>query len=249
MLAALLLVTAVACGKSEPQASSPKTAVTGHVTVFAAASLTAAFTDLGKQFESQNPGAKATLNFAASSALANQIVEGGQADVFASADEANMKKVAAQTNAPKTFARNRLEIVVEKGNPKQIHGLADLAKSGLVVVLCAAHVPCGNFADQALAKANVTVKVASREDNVKAVLTKVQLGEADAGIVYVTDVKSGGDKIEGVEVPDAQNVIATYPIATVKAAKNAAGAQAFVDLVTSAAGSQTLQRYGFLPPS
>jgi molybdate transport system substrate-binding protein len=159
-----------------------------------------------------------------------------------------MDKVKDLVNTPQNFASNLLAIVVEKGNPKDVKGLEDLAKPDLKVVLAAPEVPAGKYAAESLAKAGVTVKPVSEEDNVKAVVNKVSLGEADAGIVYVTDVTAGGDKVEGVDIPEEQNVVATYPIATVKASKAPDKAQAFMDLVRSAEGQQVLKEYGFLPP-
>jgi molybdate transport system substrate-binding protein len=248
---AVLALGACANKPSTQTVSTPtaKSSVTGDLKVFAASSLTESFTALGGMLKSSNSGLTVTFNFGASSTLVAQLREGGQADVFASADRANMQKLvdASVVDTPVVFARNRLAIVVGKGNPKNVTGLADLAKPGMVVVLCGTQVPCGKFADKALANAKVTVTGASREDNVKAVLTKVQLGEADAGIVYVTDVKAGGDKIQGVDIPAAQNVTATYPIASLKGARNASAARAFIELVTSGAGAQTLAGYGFLP--
>ena len=146
------------------------------------------------------------------------------------------------------FASNQLQIVVEQGNPKNVQGLDDLADPGLKVVLAAPEVPAGRYAAEALGRADVTVKPVSEEDNVKAVVTKVSLGEADAGIVYVSDVTAGGDKVEGVDIPEELNVLATYPIATVKASHAQDQAQAFMDLVLSAEGQQVLEEYGFLPP-
>ncbi|HEV3504013.1 MAG TPA: molybdate ABC transporter substrate-binding protein, partial [Actinomycetes bacterium] len=170
------------------------------------------------------------------------------ADVFASADLTNMAKVKDLAGTPRNFASNLLQIVVEKGNPKGIKGLDDLADPGLKVVLAAPDVPAGRYAAQVLTDAGVTVTPVSQEDNVKAVVTKVALGEADAGIAYVTDVTAGGDKVEGVQLPEDQNMLATYPIATVRASKAQEQAEAFVDLVLSPQGQQVLQRYGFLPP-
>jgi molybdate transport system substrate-binding protein len=168
--------------------------------------------------------------------------------VFASADLADMDKVKDLVATPQNFASNLLQIVVEKGNPKGVKGLDDLASPDLKVVLAAPDVPAGKYAAQVLGKAGVTVRPVSQEDNVKAVVTKVSLGEADAGIVYVTDVTAGGDKVEGVDIPEDQNVFATYPIATVKASKNADMAQRFMALVLSDQGQQVLKQYGFLPP-
>ncbi len=212
------------------------------ITVLAASSLTEVFSALGH-------GHHDTFDFAASSALALQIREGAPADVFASADEANMQKVASLVDTPTVFARNRLEIVVGRGNPKHVASLADLARPGLLIALCAKQVPCGSFADQAFGKAHVSVKSASREENVKAVLEKVELGEADAGIVYATDVKSAGAKATGVAIPAADNVIASYPIAVVKKAVHRDAARSFVRLVLSASGQRMLRRFGFLSPA
>jgi len=249
-LAAVLAVAALAlaaCGGDDSGGGSGGQSPT-EIKVFAAASLTAAFTELGQQYGSANGGTKVTLNFAGSQALATQIQQGAPADVFASADIPNMDKVKDLVGTPQNFASNLLQVVVEKGNPKGVKGLEDLANPDLKVVLAAPDVPAGKYAQQALEKAGVTVKPVSEEDNVKAVVTKVSLGEADAGIVYVTDVTAGGDKVEGVDIPEELNVVATYPIATVKASKAQDQAQAFMDLVLSAQGQQVLEQYGFLPP-
>jgi len=251
LLAAMLAVAALAlaaCGGDDDSGRSSGAASSGELKVFAAASLTAAFTELGQQYTSANGGTKVTFNFAGSQALATQIQQSAPADLFASADIPNMDKVKDLVGTPQNFASSQLQIVVEKGNPKGVMGLDDLANPDLKVVLAAPDVPAGKYAAQILGKANVTVKPVSEEDNVKAVVTKVSLGEADAGIVYVTDVTAGGDKVEGVEIPETQNVLATYPIATVKASKNADMAQAFMELVLSAEGQQVLKQYGFLPP-
>jgi molybdate transport system substrate-binding protein len=248
-LAAVLAVVALAlsgCG-GDDEPSGGSTATPGELKVFAAASLTAAFTEIGEQFTNAN-GTKVTFNFAGSQALATQIQQAAPADVFASADIANMDKVTDLVGTPQNFASNLLAIVVEKGNPKDVKGLEDLAKPDLKVVLAAEEVPAGMYAKQVLDKAGVSVTPVSQEDNVKAVVTKVSLGEADAGIVYVTDVTAGGDKVEGVDIPEGQNVTATYPIATVKASKAQDKAQAFMDLVLSDQGQQVLKKYGFLPP-
>ena len=251
-LAAMLAVAALAlagCGGGDDDAGGSSGATTpGELKVFAAASLTAAFTRLGDQYAAANGGDKVTFNFAGSQALATQIQQAAPADVFASADITNMDKVKDLVGAPQIFASNQLQIVVEKGNPRNVQGLDDLANPDLKVVLAAPEVPVGKYGQQALEKAGVTVKPVSQEQDVKAVVSKVSLGEADAGIAYVTDVTAGGDKVEGVEIPEDQNVVATYPIATVKAAKDQQGAQAFLDLVLSAEGQQVLKEYGFLPP-
>jgi molybdate transport system substrate-binding protein len=225
--------------------------VEGEVIVFAAASLTNAFNEIGAHLKEQNPAAKVTFNFAGSQQLTAQILEGASPDVYASASGEQMKKVADAgklAGDARTFATNLLAIAVEKGNPKHVAGLADLAKPGLVVVLAAEEVPAGKYARQALTKANVTVKPASLDLDVRAVLSKVSLGEADAGIVYKSDIVAAGDKVEGVAVAAEHNVTATYPVAILKAAPNAAGANAFVALLTSPYGREVLAKYGFLPP-
>jgi len=243
--AALLLA---ACGGGDDGGGSSDTAAPAELKVFAAASLTAAFTELGRQYAAANGGDTVTFNFAGSQALATQIQQGAPADVFASADTTSMDKVKDLVGTPQSFASNLLQIVVEKGNPKGVKTLDDLAGPDLKVVLAAEEVPAGRYARQILDKAGVSVTPVSQEDNVKAVVTKVSLGEADAGIVYVTDVTAGGNKVEGVDIPHGQNVTATYPIATVTAGKDQLGAQAFMDLVLSDEGQQVLRRYGFRPP-
>jgi molybdate transport system substrate-binding protein len=246
-LAVAALVLA-ACGGNDDSGASSGTGSPAEIKVFAAASLTAAFTEIGQQFTAANGGDKVTFNFAGSQALATQIQQAAPADVFASADTTNMDKVKDLVGTPQNFASNLLAIVVEKGNPKGIKTLDDLANTDLKVVLAAEEVPAGKYAKQILDQAGVTVQPVSEEDNVKAVVTKVSLGEADAGLVYVTDVTADGDKVEGVDIPKEQNVTATYPIATVKASKAQDQAQAFMDLVLSAEGQQVLKQYGFLPP-
>ena len=248
--AAVLLVAALvlaACGDDSSGGGSGAGSP-AEIKVFAAASLTAAFTELGAQFTAADGGTRVSFNFAGSQALATQIQQGAPADVFASADVPNIDKVGRLVGDPQVFAGNLLQIVVEKGNPKGVKGLDDLAGSDLKVVLAAEEVPAGKYAKQILDRAGVSVRPVSREDNVKAVVTKVSLGEADAGIVYVTDVTAGGDQVEGVDIPEEQNVVATYPIATVKASKAQDKAQAFMDLVLSDQGQQVLKKYGFLPP-
>jgi molybdate transport system substrate-binding protein len=250
-LAVVLAVAALVlagCGGDDNTSSGGSSGSSNEIKVFAAASLTAAFTKIGEDFTAANGGTRVTFNFAGSQALATQIQQAAPADVFASADIPNMDKVKDLVGTPQNFASNLLAIVVEKGNPKSVKGLDDLASPDLKVVLAAEEVPAGKYAKQILDKAGVSVTPVSQEDNVKAVVTKVSLGEADAGIVYVTDVTAGGDKVEGVDIPDDQNVTATYPIATVKATKAQDKAQAFMDLVLSDQGQQVLEQYGFLPP-
>jgi molybdate transport system substrate-binding protein len=180
-----------------------------------------------------------------------QIGEGAPADVFASADVTNMTKLTdAGNNAsePVVFATNVAEIMVGPGNPKGITGVADLANEDLIVVQCAPEVPCGSYAEQIYANAGVAVTPRSFEENVRAVVTKVTLGEADAGIVYATDVTAAGADAEGVGIPADINVVAEYPIAVTKDAPNAKGAQAFIDFVNGEQGQKLLASYGFLAP-
>ena len=246
---------AVGCGSSTSSSGATTTVptVTGDITVLAAASLTDAFKELGTAFQTANPGAKVTFSFGSSSTLATQINQGAPADVFASADTANMDKLtgagaAGITGTASTFAANKLQIIVGKGNPKAITGVADLAEAGLIYVTAAPEVPIGKYALQVLANAKVTVTPKSLEADVKSIVNKVTLGEADAGIVYNTDVIAAGDKAGGVTIPDNLNVLASYPIAVTKAAQNAPTATAFVAFVTSAEGQTILAKYGFAKP-
>ncbi|HYT27065.1 MAG TPA: molybdate ABC transporter substrate-binding protein [Actinomycetota bacterium] len=244
----LVALAAAGCGGSGGPATGRASRPSTEIKVFAAASLTAAFGKLGQQFTAAHPETRVTFSFAGSQALATQIEQGAPADVFAPADTGNMTRVAGLVATPQSFASNLLGIVVAAGNPKGVRGLADLAREDLKVVLAAPEVPAGRYARQALDARHVTVRPVSLEDNVKAVVGKVSLGEADAGIVYVTDVAAAGGKVEGVDIPREQNVPATYPIAVVKAGKHQQQAQGFVDLVRSPAGQQVLKSYGFLPP-
>jgi molybdate transport system substrate-binding protein len=223
----------------------------GTLNVFAAASLTASFKAIGAAFEATRPGTKIAFNFAGSPTLVQQIKEGAPADVFASADLANMQKLVeteSLAGAPQIFAENLLQIAVAKGNPKHIAGLADLAQPGLIVVLCSETVPCGRYARDAFTKAGVTPPAGSREPNVKAVLTKVALGEADAGLVYVTDVRAATDEVEGVGLAATYNVPARYPIAALREATHAETARAFIAFVLSDPGKKILGEYGFRAP-
>jgi molybdate transport system substrate-binding protein len=222
------------------------------ITVFAATSLTEAFTDIGAAFEGTDDGAPVQFSFDASSALVTQITEGAPADVFASADTANMDKLTdADLNGtdPVIFATNLLTIIVPKGNPAGVTGVDDLANPDVKVVLCAEEVPCGNYSNQILDAAGVDVTPVSLEENVRGVVTKVISGEADAGIVYVTDVTAAGDAAEGVEIPEDVNVLAEYPIATVGESENQEVGEAFIDFVTGDEGQEILAQYGFGPPS
>ena len=223
----------------------------GTVTVFAAASLTDVFTDLGHQLETLRPGLHVRFTFAGSSALAAQITGGAPADVFASADEAQMGHVTGAhltRGAPVDFASNVLEIAVPKGNPGHVTGLADFARPELTLAVCAPEVPCGVAAQRVFAAAGITPHPDSQEEDVRAALTKVRLGEVDAALVYATDVRAGGSAVEGIAVPDADQAVNKYPICVLKAAPNPVAARAFVDLVQSDAGQQALADAGFQTP-
>lgn len=243
-------VGAHAAGPTTNGATSGK-GVTGPVTVFAAASLTESFRKIGKDFEAANPGAKVTFNFAGSSALATQINQGAPADVFASAAPANMKTVTDAGNAggtPTTFVRNQLVIAVPNGNPKRIAGLSDLTRPGMKVALCAEQVPCGAAAKKALDAAKVTITPATLEQDVKAALSKVKLGEVDAALVYRTDATSASSDVDGVEFAESCQATNDYPIVVLKGAPNRAGAAAFVAYVESDQGKTVLSAAGFQSP-
>jgi len=261
VVVALLAAVGLLAGCGSDSSSSSATAgsaataaagkVTGTVTVFAAASLKDAFTEAAASFEKANPDATVALNFGSSSALAQQINEKAPADVFASADQANMQKVVDAggiAGSPEVFATNSLEIIVAPGNPKGITGLADLSKSGLIYVTAAPEVPIGKYAAQSLEKAGVTVSPSSLEADVKAAVTKVTSGEADAAIVYATDVKAAGSKAEGVAIPAAVNVVATYPLGVTTEAANPQGAAAWAAFITGSEGRAILATYGFGAP-
>jgi molybdate transport system substrate-binding protein len=221
--------------------------LSGGITVFAASSLTEAFTTLGKQFESAHSGTKITFKFDASSALATSITQGQKADVFASASTKNMDSVS-QAVKPANFVSNTMEIATPPGNPAKIATVSDLAKSSLKVALCDPAVPCGATAQKVFENAKVTVKPVSSEPDVKSTLAKVEIKEVDAGVVYVTDVRSAGDKVTGVEIPSDFNASTTYPISVLKDSANLTLAQAWVDYVLSSDGQKVLQADGFSAP-
>jgi molybdate transport system substrate-binding protein len=218
--------------------------------VFAAASLTEAFTQLGKQFEAAHPGDKVTFSFGPSSGLATQIISGAPADVFASASAKNMQEVvtAGDASAPTDFVKNVMEVAVPPANPAHVKSVNDLAKSSVKVALCQPQVPCGVVAAEVFKNAGITVKPVTLEVDVKSVLTKVELGDVDAGMVYVTDVMGAGSKVMGVPIPASVNASTTYPIATVSKSSHQSIAQAFVAYVLSPAGQQVLTADGFQKP-
>ncbi|HSH61490.1 MAG TPA: molybdate ABC transporter substrate-binding protein [Acidimicrobiales bacterium] len=241
----MAMALSTACTGSEA-ASKART-----VKVSAAASLTEAFTELAEEYQAAHPGLRIETSFGASSALAQQVNVGAPVDVLATADEVSMKRVtdAGSASAPEIFARNRLALLVGRGNPKAITGLADLARPGVVFLACAPEVPCGRLAAAALEKAGVKARPASLEENVKGVVSKVTVGEADAGIVYATDVKAAGDRALGMEIDFAGDpaLAAVYQIAVTSQAGNVEAARDWVDFVLSERGRQALTRFGFLP--
>jgi molybdate transport system substrate-binding protein len=250
---------AAACSSSDTGASTQPNntpapapaAGGGQLIVLAAASLTESFGDLEKQFEAAHPGVDVKISFGGSSALAQQITQGAPADVFASADQKNMDKLTQAgmgDGQPQIFAINKLEIAVAPGNPKKIASFADLAKSGNTVVVCAAAVPCGSATKKVEDATGTQLKPVSEEQDVKSVLTKVTSGEADAGLVYVTDVNSAKGKVDGVNFPEADKALNNYPITVVKDAPQAALAKEFVDFVLSDQGKAALTKVGFQMP-
>ncbi len=245
--AVLLLITG--CGSQGDDQSGPTRRAT--LTVFAAASLKEPFTELGEKFEAEHDGVTVKLSFAGSSDLVAQIVQGAPADVFASADTKNMD-AAHDANAlhgrPVDFATNTLEIATPAKNPAGIDSLDDLAAPGLKVVLCAEQVPCGSAAHQVEKAAGVDITPVSEEQSVTDVLGKVISGEADAGLVYVTDVKAAGDKVDGVSFPESGDVVNTYPIATLEPAAGDGLAEAFISFVTGRQGQAVLAAAGFGKP-
>jgi molybdate transport system substrate-binding protein len=223
----------------------------GELLVSAAASLTDAFAEVEVAFEAANPDVEVLLNLGSSSSLREQILEGAPADVFASANTTNMDQVveASEVNGePRIFVRNRLQIAVPAGNPAGITGLEDFANEDLLIGLCAEEVPCGSFSRQALENAGVTPAIDTNEPDVRALLTKIEDGELDAGIVYVTDVLATSGAVEGVDIPEEFNVIAEYPIAALVNAPNPHAAAAYVALVLSDEGQAILTEFGFASP-
>jgi molybdate transport system substrate-binding protein len=261
LLAGLVVgLVAAGCGSDDSGSGSSTTTTTaasmlsGGITVSDAASLTDAFERIGQDFTTANPKTTVTFNPGSSSTLATQIQQtnGVGIDTFASADEANMGKLVTANlidGSPVVFARNRLVIVTKPGNPENVKSLADLPNLN-VVSLCGETVPCGKYAAQILQQANVTIpetKV-TRGVDVKATLDAVTHGDADAAIVYVTDAKTAGKDVTAVAIPDDENAIAVYPIATLTSSANQEVSQAFVDYVTGSKGQAVLQSYGFLAP-
>lgn len=245
-------VAALACGGLAPSSpAGPADRLQGELDIFAAASLTESFNALGTAFREAHPSLTVHLVFAGTPTLVTQIAQGAPADILASADGANMQNAVDQglvAGTPRVFARNRLAIVVGAGNPKHLAGLADLARPDVLFITEAATVPAGRYAAQALASAGVKASPRSFESDVKSVVAKVSLGEADAGIVYLTDVRAAGPKVAGVVIPDGQNVITSYPVATLRGSRNSSAGQAFLEQLFSAPGQTVLAHFGFSPP-
>jgi molybdate transport system substrate-binding protein len=253
-IAGLAVVALAGCSSSSssstPSASSSPSAATGAITVFAAASLTGTFTELGKQFEAAHPGDTVKFSFGPSSGLATEITSGAPADVFASAASANMQQVvtAGDASNPQNFAKNVMEVAVPPKNPANVKSVNNLAKKSVKVALCQPQVPCGVVAAEVFKNAGITVKPVTLQPDVKSVLTQVELGNVDAGMVYVTDVMAAGTKAKGVTIPANDNASTLYPIATISSSKLKSVAQAFVAYVLSPAGQQVLAAAGFEKP-
>jgi molybdate transport system substrate-binding protein len=251
----VLLLAGFMLAEGQPASS------TGTLTVLAAASLTEAFGEIGREFERGQGGVKVTFSFAASSLLRAQIEQGAPADLFASADQAQMEPLvrAGRVRTPVAFARNRLVIVTPVADPGRIRGPRDLARAGLRLVITAEQVPIGRYTREALTKmsapgaygsqfyASVRHNVASQEPNVRGLLTKVELGEADAAIVYASDAVAGGKKVRAVPIPTPYNAIAVYPAAPVAGAPREALARRFLSFLRSAKGQAILKKHGFEP--
>jgi len=249
--AVLLALPLAACGDDGDKGGDGKSGDKTVLTVFAAASLTKTFEELEKTYEAAHTDVDVKLSFGGSSDLVAQITEGASADVFASADTTNMDKLVAAGLAegePKEFATNTLMIAVPPGNPAGIKSVADLTKKDVDLVLCQPEVPCGSAAQKVADAAGVELRPVSEEQSVTDVLAKVESGEADAGLVYVTDVTAAGDKVEGVEIPEAADVVNHYPIVAVKDAKQAELAQQWIDLVLGD-GQKVFEQAGFGAPT
>lgn len=247
ILGAVTLALLTGCSSSSNPPSEPATTLM----VFAAASLKGTFTELGKQFETDNPGTSVEFSFAGSSDLVTQLTQGAQADVFASADRRNMDKAAQEhliAGAPVNFASNTLTIAVAPGNPKKIATFRDLIKPGTTVVVCAPQVPCGSATQKVEKASGVELAPVSEESSVTDVLNKVTSGQADAGLVYVTDAIGAGDKVTAVAFPESAGVVNTYPIAALQHSKHPDVAEKFIDLVTGEAGQKVLNAAGFAKP-
>ncbi|MFH9864642.1 molybdate ABC transporter substrate-binding protein [Streptomyces lydicus] len=252
LVTAALLVPLAACGngdsKKDEGAGKSAGSATTELTVLAASSLTDVFKKAGAVYEKEHQGTKVKFSFAGSQELAAQVKQGAPADALVTADTKTMDGLKADAGTPTVIARNRLVIATGEGNPKKISGLKDLADSKLKVVLAASEVPVGRYGKRVLDAQKIKVKPVSQEPNVRAVLSKVELGEADAGLVYRTDAATAPKKVDAVDIPDAQNAVASYPAATLKTSKNAAAAAAFVKWLSTPEAQKILQGAGFQKP-
>ncbi|MFG2617080.1 molybdate ABC transporter substrate-binding protein [Streptomyces sp. NPDC048507] len=254
---ALLIPVLAACSSGDgkdsatpasPSGSASASASKANLTVLAAASLTDVFKAAGAEYEKTHPGTKVTFSFAGSQELAAQVKQGAPADVLVTADTKTMDGLGADVNDPKVIAKNRLVIATGKGNPFKIDDLKDLADPKVKVVLAAPEVPVGRYSKQILDAQKIDVKPVSQESNVRAVLSKVELGEADAGLVYKTDAATAKDKVVAVDIPDDQNAVASYPAASLKGSKNPEAAAAFVTWLSTPEAQKFLQDAGFQQP-
>ncbi|HTX96427.1 MAG TPA: molybdate ABC transporter substrate-binding protein [Mycobacterium sp.] len=252
LVSTMLIAGLTGCGSKTPSAlPSPPSPAAGHVVVFAAASLKPAFTQISQQYKTENPRSSVDFEFAGSSELATQLTQGATADVFASADTAQMDTVAKAgllAGNPTNFASNTLVIVTAPNNPKKVRSFADLAKPGLSVVICQNPVPCGAATQRIEDSTAVHLTPVSEELSVTDVLNKVTSGQADAGLVYVTDAHSAGNKVATVNFPEAADAVNVYPIAVLRTAPQPALAQKFMAMVTGDAGQNILAQSGFAKP-
>ena len=266
LLVAVCMLLA-SCGSSSSSNSSSSgssttptpSAAPVTLNVFGAASLTAAFGEIKTKFEAANPNVTVTYNFAGSNTLATQITNGAPADVFASADTNNMQKVNTLVNTPQTFARNNVVVIIPANNPGNIKTLHDLANKGVKIAVAGPSVPVGNYTLEVLSKMGqsseygpayesaVKANFVTQETSVSGVVQKVELGEVDAGYVYVSDAYSAGSKVSSIDIPDQFNILADYPIATVKDSKNLSTAESYVQYVLSPDGQAILAKYHFIP--
>ncbi|MGW4455555.1 molybdate ABC transporter substrate-binding protein [Streptomyces albidoflavus] len=249
---AAVLIPLAACGGGDKGGDGPASAgpekKNTQLTVLAAASLTDVFEQAGKAYEKEHPGVTVDFSFAGSQELAAQVKQGAPADALVTADTKTMDGLAGETGEPSVIAKNRLVIAVEEGNPKKVGSLKDLTDEQLKVVLAAEEVPVGRYGQQILDAQKLTVKPVSQEVSVRAVLSKVELGEADAGLVYKTDAETVPDKVDAVDIPDAQNAVASYPAATLKGSEHAEEADAFVKWLSSEKAQELLRKAGFQQP-
>ncbi|MGW8974447.1 molybdate ABC transporter substrate-binding protein [Streptomyces platensis] len=254
LVTAALLFPLTACGgnddgtKDKDAEKSGSAVPKADLTVLAASSLTDVFKKAGAVYEKEHAGTKVNFSFAGSQELAAQVREGAPADAVVTADTKTMDGIKVDVGKPTVIAKNRLVIVTGEGNPKKIENLKDLSNSKLKVVLAASQVPVGRYSQQVLDAQKLHVKPVSQEPNVRAVLSKVELGEADAGLVYKTDAATAPKKVDAVDIPDAQNAVASYPAATLKASQHSAAAAAFVKWLSTPEAQQVLQRAGFQKP-